>query len=42
MEEMGFNVSHLYGMTESYGPSTICAFQDAWKALPLNERALKM
>jgi fatty-acyl-CoA synthase len=42
MEEMGFNVSHLYGMTESYGPSTICAIQDEWKSLPLNERAQKM
>jgi fatty-acyl-CoA synthase len=42
MEEMGFNVSHLYGMTESYGPSTICAFQEEWKTLPLQERAQKL
>ena len=42
MEEMGFNVTHLYGMTESYGPSTFCAFQDEWRDLPLAERAAKM
>ncbi len=42
MEEMGFNVTHLYGMTETYGPSTICAFQEEWRALPLQQRAAKM
>jgi fatty-acyl-CoA synthase len=42
MEEMGFNVTHLYGMTESYGPSTVCAFQEEWKDLPLAERAAMM
>ena len=39
---MGFNVTHLYGMTESYGPSTFRAFQEEWKDLPLAERAAKM
>ncbi len=42
MEEMGFNVTHLYGMTESYGPSTICAFQEEWRDMPLQQRAAKM
>ena len=42
MEEMGFNVTHLYGMTESYGPSAFCAFQDEWRDLALPERAAKM
>jgi fatty-acyl-CoA synthase len=42
MEAMGFNVTHLYGMTESYGPSTVCAFQDEWRDLPLDARASKM
>ncbi|MDP4796858.1 MAG: acyl-CoA synthetase [Rhodospirillales bacterium] len=42
MEEMGFNVTHLYGLTETYGPSTVCVFQDAWADLPLEEKALKM
>ncbi len=30
---MGFRVTHLYGLTESYGPATLCAWQDAWAAL---------
>ena len=42
MEAMGFNVTHLYGMTESYGPSTFCAFQEEWRDLPLPQRAAKM
>jgi fatty-acyl-CoA synthase len=42
MEKMGFNVTHLYGLTESYGPATLCAWQDEWRALPLEQRALKM
>jgi fatty-acyl-CoA synthase len=42
MERMGFRVTHLYGLTESYGPTTICAWQDEWEALPLAERAGKM
>src|SRR5262245_56735861 len=39
MEAMGFRVTHLYGLTESYGPATICAWQPEWDALPLPERA---
>ncbi len=42
MERMGFRVTHLYGLTESYGPATLCAWQDAWSALPLPERARRM
>ncbi len=42
MERMGFRVTHLYGLTESYGPSTSCAWQEDWGALPLGERAAKM
>jgi fatty-acyl-CoA synthase len=42
MEAMGFNVTHMYGMTESYGPSTVCAFQDDWAVRPLEERASLM
>ena len=33
MERMGFRVHHLYGLTESYGPATICIWQDAWNDL---------
>ena len=39
MEKMGFNVTHLYGLTESYGPATLCAWQADWDALPLTDRA---
>jgi fatty-acyl-CoA synthase len=42
MENMGFNVTHLYGLTESYGPATVCAWQEEWTELPLRERARLM
>ncbi|HTR56871.1 MAG TPA: acyl-CoA synthetase [Casimicrobiaceae bacterium] len=42
MERMGFHVTHLYGLTESYGPATLCAGQEDWPGLPLAERALRM
>jgi fatty-acyl-CoA synthase len=42
MERMGFRVTHLYGLTESYGPATLCAWQEEWDALPLDGRAAKM
>ena len=38
MEAMGFEVLHLYGTTESYGPSTYCAPMPEWQALPESER----
>ena len=41
LEPMGFEVIHLYGLTESYGPATICAWQEPWNTLDLNGRALK-
>ena len=40
MEAMGFRVTHLYGLTESYGPATLCAWQPEWDELPLPERAV--
>jgi fatty-acyl-CoA synthase len=42
MEALGFTVTHMYGMTESYGPSTVCAFQEDWADKPLEERASLM
>ncbi|HUI18885.1 MAG TPA: acyl-CoA synthetase [Alphaproteobacteria bacterium] len=42
MERMGFRVTHLYGLTESYGPATLCAWQEDWAALPLEEKAGRM
>jgi fatty-acyl-CoA synthase len=38
-EEMGAHVAHVYGLTETYGPHTICAWQSEWNSLPLAERA---
>lgn len=34
MEEMGFSVSHLYGLTETYGPGTSCMWKPEWDSLP--------
>jgi len=42
MESMGFRVTHLYGLTESYGPATLCAWQDEWDALDLGARSRLM
>jgi len=42
MEQMGFRVTHLYGLTESTGPSTVCAWQEEWAALPTVERSARM
>ena len=39
LEAMGFELTHTYGLTEVYGPATVCAKQDDWAALPLPERA---
>ncbi|KAL8043019.1 hypothetical protein ABFS82_09G093500 [Erythranthe guttata] len=38
IEELGFNVSHLYGLTETYGPATSCVWKPEWDSLPLEER----
>jgi fatty-acyl-CoA synthase len=42
MEAMGFRVTHLYGLTETYGPATLSAGQPGWDELPLGPRALAM
>src|SRR5262245_23435512 len=42
MEAMGFRVTHLYGLTETYGPATLCAWQPEWDALGPDERAAAM
>ncbi len=39
IERLGFEVAHVYGLTEVYGPVTICAWHEQWDALPLEERA---
>jgi fatty-acyl-CoA synthase len=42
MEEMGFEVLHLYGTTESYGPSTYCPPLPEWKDLATADRYARM
>ena len=39
MEKMGFDLTHVYGLTEVYGPATVCAKHDDWNALDIGERA---
>ncbi len=39
IEEMGIRITHVYGLTESYGPVTVCAWKSRWDDLPLDERA---
>ena len=41
MNEAGFNVTHLYGLTETYGPASINDWHDAWDALPAEEQAAR-
>ena len=39
IEGMGAFIHHAYGLTETYGPTTICAIQPGWADLPDDERA---
>jgi fatty-acyl-CoA synthase len=39
MEQAGFRITHVYGLTETYGPSVLGVWADAWDGLPLEERA---
>jgi fatty-acyl-CoA synthase len=41
MKGAGFNVTHLYGLTETYGPAAVNEWQRAWDALPPAEQAAK-
>jgi fatty-acyl-CoA synthase len=38
MERMGFDITHVYGLTEVYGPATVCAKQEEWESLDVGER----
>jgi 3-(methylthio)propionyl---CoA ligase len=39
MEGMGIEVTHVYGLTETYGPSVVCAWKDEWNERPAEDRA---
>ncbi len=41
MKEAGFNVTHVYGLTEVYGPAVVNEWNDAWDALSAHEQAAK-
>jgi fatty-acyl-CoA synthase len=41
MAEAGFEVTHLYGLTETYGPAVINEWKEAWSALPPAEQAAR-
>ena len=38
MERIGFNLTHVYGLTETYGPATVCAKHDEWNEVDIGER----
>ena len=40
MEAMGWTVTHVYGLTESYGPVIVCVWHDRWNTLPPAEQAV--
>ena len=42
LESLGITVVHVYGLTEVYGPYTICEYQKDWDELPAPERAAKL
>jgi fatty-acyl-CoA synthase len=39
MESLGVEIIHVYGLTEVYGPYTVCAWQRQWDELPVEERS---
>jgi fatty-acyl-CoA synthase len=39
MEQMGFDLTHVYGLTEVYGPATVCAKHADWDSLDIGSRA---
>jgi fatty-acyl-CoA synthase len=39
MSELNFRVVHVYGLTETYGPITVCPEQETWRELPPGQRA---
>jgi len=42
MEKLGVDITHLYGLTETYGPHVVCEIQDAWAELDAADRARRL
>ena len=40
MQRMGFSITHVYGLTETYGPAAVCARQAHWDGLPIDQQAV--
>jgi len=38
MGRMGFDITHVYGLTETYGPAAVCAKHEEWASLPIEEQ----
>jgi fatty-acyl-CoA synthase len=38
MERIGFSITHVYGLTETYGPASVCAKHEEWDALSIDQR----
>jgi fatty-acyl-CoA synthase len=38
MERIGFSITHVYGLTETYGPASVCAKHPEWNELPIEEQ----
>ncbi len=41
MGRLGFDVTHVYGLTEVYGPAGVCARHDSWQALSTEEQVIR-
>ncbi|HVS64724.1 MAG TPA: acyl-CoA synthetase [Thermoanaerobaculia bacterium] len=39
MAKLGIEVTHVYGLTETYGPAVVCAWQEPWNELSIEEQA---
>ena len=39
MEALGFDITHTYGLTETYGPAVVCAWHDEWNVLDITEKS---
>jgi acyl-CoA synthetase (AMP-forming)/AMP-acid ligase II len=42
MSELNFRIVHVYGLTETYGPTTVCPEQETWRHLPAAQRASRL
>jgi fatty-acyl-CoA synthase len=38
-EQIGIELTHVYGLTEVYGPAAVCSKQEAWAFMPIDRRA---